>query len=415
MNNILVAQSGGPTAAINASLVGVVEAAKVQGYDRVYGSLHGIRGVLDSEIIDMTDMSKEELDTIRLTPSSYLGSCRYRLERDTDDMRQILETFKELQIAAFFYIGGNDSMDTVMKLTEYGESVGTDIQFVGVPKTIDNDLVFTDHAPGYGSAAKYIAASMLEIAHDTAVYKLPCVTIVEIMGRDEGWLTAAAALARNEDNRTPQLIYMPEVTFSRRQFLDDVKECLTKTDNVIVAVSEGVRDSHGEYICARTAARDRFGHVQLSGAGKYLEFYIRDELGIKCRSVELNILQRCAGHIASATDIDESYKLGRAAVSYAAGGATGVMVGLVRRDGNGRDTDVTGVEVTPGQYSCDIMTGDIRTIANATAPVPRAWISEAGNDVTQEFIDYARPLIMGETGLVYRDGLPVYATTSQLC
>ena len=290
MKNIIVAQSGGPTTAINASLVGVIKGALSSGgYDKVFGSLYGISGVLKEDFIHLEGLGDEELSRIYATPSSYLGSCRYKMpdaHEDPSVYEKIFEILKRYEVAAFFYIGGNDSMDTISKLAEYGSSIGSDIRFAGVPKTIDNDLVNTDHTPGYGSAAKFIVASMLEFAHDTSVYKTPTVTIVEIMGRNAGWLTAAAALARNEYSNIPQLIYLPEVPFSTEGFINDVKEVLKTTDNVVVAVSEGLQDEKGTYLSATKAACDKFGHAQLSGVGKILENLVKlsnDGAGIYAR------------------------------------------------------------------------------------------------------------------------------------
>ena len=334
MSNIIVAQSGGPTTAINSSLVGVVKGAmRCDGYDKIFGSLHGVSGVFDENFLELQELSEDELRRISVTPASYLGSCRYKLQEMEDDIKsyeKLFSIFEKYDIGAFFYIGGNDSMDTVMKLSKYGDSIGSSIRFAGVPKTIDNDLVNTDHTPGYGSAAKFITAALLEIAHDTSVYEVPTVTIVEIMGRNAGWLTASAALARREYSDIPQLIYLPEVSFDNDRFIEDIKEVMKKTNNVVFAVSEGLQDADGEYICSMKAADDRFGHVQLSGVGKYLENLVKEKMGVKCRSVELNILQRCAAHIASRTDLEEAELLGTKAVEFANEGATGFMASLVR-------------------------------------------------------------------------------------
>ena len=403
MGNALVAQSGGPTTAINASLVGVVKGAVASGkFDKVLGGLHGIVGVMDEKIVELST-DEAELSLIYRTPSSYLGSCRYKMPLVGEDdalYDRVLEVLTKWDVSAFFYIGGNDSMDTIAKLATYGKQVGSDIRFIGVPKTIDNDLVCTDHAPGYGSAAKYIATSMLDIAHDTAVYEAPCVTIVEIMGRDAGWLTASAALARNKYNPTPQLIYLPEVAFSRTRFIQDVKDCLSKTNNVVVAVSEGIRDDKGLYLSAKMKAEDKFGHMQLSGVGKYLENLVKDELSIKCRSVELSILQRCAAHIASKTDLDEAVELGKEAANLAAQGLTGVMP-ILKRGSN-------------DPYTVILQHVDISTIANQESKVPREWINELGNDVTDKMIEYIKPLVQGEVVIGYSEGLPVYGDISHL-
>ena len=401
MGNVIVAQSGGPTTAINASLVGVVKGALASDkYDKIYGALHGISGVMKEDFILMND---KDLDLIYRTPASYLGSCRYKMPERGDSKEiyeKVFEILNKMDVSAFFYIGGNDSMDTIAKLSDYGREIGSDIRFAGVPKTIDNDLIKTDHTPGYGSAAKFIATSMLEMAHDTAVYEAPAVTIVEIMGRDAGWLTAAAALARNEYSSVPQLIYLPEVTFDKTQFIEDIKKLLEKTTNIVVAVSEGIRDAEGSYISATSAANDKFGHAQLSGAGKCLELFVKQELGIKCRSVELNIPQRCAAHLASATDLKESMELGEKAVEYTLAGETGFMPVINR--------------VADKPYSYNISLGDLDEIANQARSVPREWINEKGNDIKQELTNYMLPLIQGEVEVAYKDGLPVYAALGHL-
>ena len=404
MKNIIVAQSGGPTTAINASLVGVIKGALSSGgYDKVFGSLYGISGVLKEEFIQLENLSDEELDRIYSTPSSYLGSCRYKMpgiDEDSSIYEKIFEILQRNEVTAFFYIGGNDSMDTISKLAEYGSSIGSDIRFAGVPKTIDNDLVSTDHTPGFGSAAKFIVASMLEFAHDTSVYQTPTVTLIEIMGRNAGWLTASAALARNEYSEIPQLIYLPEVPFSQDAFLDDIREVMKTTNNVVVAISEGLQDENGEYLSATTATEDKFGHSQLSGVGKLLENLVKEELGVKCRSVEINILQRCTAHMASATDLEESELLGEKAVEYAIQGKTGYMTTIGRTSNE--------------PYECEIETADLDGIANQVKQVPREWINSAGNDVTSEMIDYVKPLVYGEVDIEYKDGVPVYADISHL-
>ena len=290
--NVMVAQSGGPTVAINASLAGVIEGVQAShAYDTVYGSINGILGILNDHFLNLSEIMQENpdyLERLKTTPAMYLGSCRYKLPDYLDDDSPYVYIFKQFetyQIGAFFYIGGNDSMDTVLKLSEYGKRIGSNVRIIGIPKTIDNDLCETDHTPGFGSAAKYIASSVLEIAHDTFIYAVKSVTIVEIMGRDAGWLTAASALARNEYNTAPHLIYLPEVPFDKDDFLLDVKRMLFERDNVIIAVSEGIRDISGNYISASEQSVDTFGHSQLSGAGKTLEFLIKEKLGVKVRSI----------------------------------------------------------------------------------------------------------------------------------
>ena len=399
--NCIVAQSGGPTAAINASLAGVINGViNSDKYDKIYGAIHGIQGVFKKQFIDLVELSQEYNSSIyhlSATPAMYLGSCRYKMplpDESPETYKQIFDIFEEMNVGAFFYIGGNDSMDTAHKLSIYAAQTGSDVKIAGIPKTIDNDLVNTDHTPGFGSAAKYIATSMLEIAHDTYIYDLPTVTIVEIMGRDSGWLTASAALARNTYNITPQLIYLPEVPFSRAKFLDDISENITANKNVVVAVSEGIRNKDGEYICASDASYDNFGHARLSGAGKTLEYLVKDKLGIKVRSIELNILQRCAGHLSSRADIDEAIKLGESAVKFTAEGNSGFM------------TSTTRTSDTPYLYTIGM--SDLSHIANQIKTVPLEWITPEGNDVTKELVDYIKPLIQGEISHSFRDGLPVY-------
>ncbi len=405
--NCIVAQSGGPTVAINASLAGVIDGVKKsEKFTRVYGSLHGISGVLENNLMDLSLMSLSTypmVDTLELSPAMYLGSCRYKLpsfEEDPTPYETIFARFEEYGIGAFFYIGGNDSMDTVLKLSAYAEQIGSDVRIIGVPKTIDNDLMVTDHTPGFGSAAKYVATTILEIAHDAYIYDIPAVIIVEIMGRDAGWLTAAASLARTNYSKAPDLIYLPEVAFSKDAFLEDVREKLANQKTVIVAVSEGIRDENGQYISAGTAVADKFGHAQLSGTGKALEMLVSDTIGVKCRSVELSVLQRCAAHIASRTDTNESFALGQAAVKYAASEMTGVMASIKR--------------ISNDPYQWIIEPADVANIANEAKPVPREWINEEGNDVTSDMEAYLRPLIIGEVSLQYKNGLPMYLPVGHL-
>lgn len=405
-HNCIVAQSGGPTVAINASLAGVVAGVLAsEKYDICYGSLNGITGIWNNSIINLSEKANKDgfLEQLSMSPAMYLGSCRHKLpniEKDESIYQKIFACFNELNIKAFFYIGGNDSMDTVLKLSEYAKKINYDISIIGVPKTVDNDLCITDHTPGFGSAAKYIAASILEIAHDTMIYPVKSVTIVEIMGRDAGWLTAASALARNSYHNAPDLIYLPETDFDEVAFIADVKAKLNQQYNVIVAVSEGIHDKDGNYITAGEAAADSFGHAQLSGAGKALEYMVRDQIGVKVRSVEVNILQRCAAHLLSKTDIDESFAQGKYGVQLAEEGITGSMV-CIKRESN-----------TP--YTVSYTYADIKEIANEAKSVPRKWINAAGNDVTQDLIDYITPLIQGECSVTYENGLPVYASIPHL-
>lgn len=406
MKNCIVAQSGGPTAAINASLAGVIEeAAKSKQYDHIYGSLHGILGILNDETISF-DASAEDasfLNSLSVTPAMYLGSCRYKLPKadvDPATYEKIFTYFKEKEIASFFYIGGNDSMDTVLQLSRYAKAHGIDITILGVPKTIDNDLVLTDHTPGFGSAAKYIATQMTEIAYDTSIYPLKSVTIVEIMGRDAGWLTAASALAKSDYGLGVDLIYLPEVAFDTEQFLTDLNTTFSHKNNILIAISEGIRDADGNYISASSAVIDSFGHSQLSGAGKTLEHLVADQLGVKVRSIELNLPQRCSAHLASATDLQEAAELGRVCVKHALLGMSGAMSTLKRSDET--TYDIT-YEMEP-----------IDKIANEVKSVPRDYINEAGNYVSEKMISYLTPLIVGEPEIAYKNGLPQYLTLEHL-
>lgn len=406
IKNCIVAQSGGPTVAINASLAGVVAGVLASDeFDTCYGSLNGITGIWNNSFLNLTEQAANEgfIEQLKLSPAMYLGSCRHKLpdvEKDPEIYKTIFARFDEMNIKAFFYIGGNDSMDTVLKLSDYAKKINYDISIIGVPKTIDNDLCITDHTPGFGSAAKYIATSVLEIAHDTSIYPVKSVTIVEIMGRDAGWLTAASALARNSYNSVPDLIYLPETDFDEDSFIEDVKAKLEEKDSLVIAISEGIHDKDGNYITATEAAADTFGHAQLSGAGKALELMIADRIGVKVRSVEVNILQRCAAHLLSKTDIDESFTQGEYGVKLAEQHITGSMV-CIKRESN-----------TP--YTISYTYANIAEIANEAKSVPREWINEAGNDVTQELIDYIYPLIQGECPVEYKDGLPVYANIAHL-
>ena len=405
-SNCIVAQSGGPTVAINASLAGVISGVKSsEKYDICYGAVNGILGILNENYLNLSDIFADDanLEKLKTTPAMYLGSCRHKLPDYKDDDSPyvyIFHQFDKLSIKAFFYIGGNDSMDTVLKLSDYAKKINSDVKIIGIPKTIDNDLCMTDHTPGFGSAAKYIASSMLEIAHDTFIYAVKSVTIVEIMGRDAGWLTAASALARNEYNTAPQFIYLPEVDFDKDKFVADIKEALAHTNNVIVAVSEGIHDADGSYITSSKAACDQFGHQQLSGAGKALEFLVKENIGVKVRSIEINVLQRCASHLASATDQSEAFALGEHAVLLAEEDVTASMVTLTRTSN------------TP--YAVAYDHAPIRGIANEAKSIPREWINAHGNDIRQELYNYLYPLIQGEVSLTYQNGVPVYMPVPHL-
>ncbi|MBQ9736187.1 MAG: 6-phosphofructokinase [Clostridia bacterium] len=397
--NAMVGQSGGPTAAINATLSGVIRGVLEARKDipTLYGLRNGVEGLLKETLVDLTALCAEEetLLTLEDTPAAALGSCRYKLpnpSKDPETFERILAIFKKYDVRYFFYIGGNDSMDAVAKLTAYLETVDYEMRVIGVPKTIDNDLIGTDHTPGFGSAAKYIATTIKEIIRDCAVYTIPAVTIVEIMGRDAGWLTAASSLA-SLTGEGPDLIYLPERDFSEESFLASVKERLSVHPNVVVAVSEGIRFADGTYVgaAAQSGAKDTFGHAYLAGTGKYLEGVVKRTLGCKVRAVELNLPQRCAAHLSSATDIEESVRTGRTAVSFARAGVSGHMMVALRKD---------------APYTIEISSSPVSEIANMVKKVPDAYINEAGNGVTDAALAYLAPLILGERAPVYECGMP---------
>ena len=401
MKNMLVAQSGGPSAAINATITGVIDAGLASSrVEHVYGALNGIKGVLNENFVMLDDIcrSTETRDLLAVTPAAALGSCRWKLKNPEEDQREFEEIIRILRknnIGYFIYTGGNDSMDTVYKLSVYCREHGVDdIKIMGAPKTIDNDLGETDHCPGFGSAAKFIATAFTEIACDCYVYDIPSVTVVEVMGRNAGWLTASAALARNEARHVPQLIYLCERAFDTGRFVEDVKEALERENNIIIAGSEGLKDARGNYVGEemKSGKEDAFGHKYLSGIGKYLEQVITDKIGCKVRSVELNILQRCAGYMLSETDIIESRNLGAFAAVSAIRGESGKMSALKRMPGD--------------NYQVEIVLADLSKIANVEKTVPLEWITENGHDITQEMVDYLRPLIQGEVRIPYKDGVP---------
>ena len=402
--NAIVGQSGGPTSVINASLAGVYESCKRRGAGKVYGMLHGVAGLLERRTCVLDDKLKTALDIelLKRTPSSYLGSCRYKLpdwhtaEGESVYIR-LFEILKELDIGYFFYIGGNDSMDTIGKLADYGAHIGSDIRFMGVPKTIDNDLMVTDHTPGYGSAAKYIGVVMKEIIRDATVYGTKYVTIVEIMGRNAGWLVGAAALSKGEDCDGPDLIYVPELPFDIDNFLVRIKELLAEKTFVVVAVSEGIRLADGRYVCELTDGVDfvdAFGHKQLTGTANYLARRLAQEIGCKTRTIELSSMQRAASHLASRIDILEAFQVGGAAVKAADEGDTGEMV-IIKR-----------LSDDPYQSTTDLR--NVHKVSNVEKVVPREWITEDGTYVTDEFINYVRPLIQGDVSPVMVDGIPRY-------
>lgn len=401
MKNILVAQSGGPSAAINATITGVIDAGiESDQIEHVYGALNGIKGVLNENLVmlDKVCASKEKRDLLAITPAAALGSCRWKLEdpkKNVKEFEEIIRILRKNNIGYFVYTGGNDSMDTVYKLSVYCKEHGIeDIKIMGAPKTIDNDLGETDHSPGFGSAAKFIATAFTEIACDCFVYDVPSVTIVEVMGRNAGWLTASAALARNGKRRVPQLIYLCEKIFDEERFIDDVNKALEVDQNVIVAVSEGVKDASGNYVGEETKSgkEDAFGHKYLSGIGKYLEGLVGEKIGCKVRSVELNILQRCAGYMLSETDIIESRNLGAYAAISAIRGESGKMSAIER--------------VSNDPYQVKIKLADLSKIANFEKTVPEEWITEDGKDIKEELIEYLKPLIRGEVNIPYENGVP---------
>lgn len=398
--NVVVGQSGGPTSVINSSLVGVFKAAKDAGVEKIFGMRNGIEGLLNRHVVDMSEYVKNDLDIelLKRTPSSFLGTCRFKLPDVVESeatYNLIFDIMDEMNIKYFFYIGGNDSMDTIKKLSSYGEKIGSDIRFMGVPKTIDNDLAITDHTPGYGSAAKYIASALKEIIRDLNTYSTKSVTIVEIMGRNAGWLTAAAALSRAEDCPGPDLIYLPEVVFDYEKFLNQVKNILSQKNSVVIAVSEGLKLENGEYVCEanKTATfEDAFGHKTLGGTALYLADYIGAKLGIKSRGIVFSTLQRCASHIVSRRDITEAFMAGSEAFNAAKNGETGKMIIFTRTSNE--------------PYNIDCSTYDVDKIANLEKVIPDEWIINDGTYVSEEFISYCRPLIIGELTPFMVDGLP---------
>ncbi len=402
--NAIVGQSGGPTAAINATLAGVIRGvAQTDAIGVLYGMRNGIDGFLADRLVNLSEAVKgdEALSLLENTPAAALGSCRKKLPAPESDgadavYARLLKQFRTYNIRYFFYIGGNDSMDTTAKLSAFSKRADWEMRIIGIPKTIDNDLMGTDHTPGFGSAAKYIAVTVQEILRDTAVYTVPAVTIVEIMGRDAGWLTAASALGRSAGMQEPDLIYLPERVFSMEQFLGDVRTALSRHPNVVVAVSEGIRFADGTYVGAGTqsGAADVFGHKYLAGTAKALEMAVKAEIGCKVRSVELNLPQRCASHMASAQDLAESVAVGKEAVRAAVEGVSCEMM-TIQRTGN-------------NPYTYRIGHADVEQIANRIKYVDDAFINEAGNGVTDACVAYLAPLIAGECYPTYRNGLPVH-------
>jgi 6-phosphofructokinase 1 len=396
----IVGQSGGPTSVINASVYGVIDTAlKNPNITAVYGAEHGIKGVLNDRLFDMSQEDAAELELLKYTPSSALGSCRYKMadpDVDDTDYKRILEIFKKYDVRYFFYNGGNDSMDTCNKISKYMQKVGYECRVMGVPKTIDNDLFGTDHCPGFASAAKYIATSCMEVYQDARVYDTGMVCIMEIMGRHAGWLAGAAALA-TAYGAGPDLVYLPEVDFDMEQFMADVERIYKEKGNCLVAVSEGIHYADGSFVAeAKTSATDGFGHAQLGGLEVLLSEMVKQRLGVKVRGIELSLLQRCGAHLAAETDIEESFMSGKAAVENAVAGLTDKMVGFER-------------SYEDGKYVCRTKLFNLTDVANTEKKVPREWINAAGNGVEQPFIDYVLPLIQGEPNLPKQDSLPRFA------
>ena len=401
--NIIVGQSGGPTAVINSSLAGVYKTARERGFHKVYGMLHGIQGFLDEQYVDLATQIHSDMDIelLKRTPSAFLGSCRYKLpeiHENSEIYEKIFQILDKLEIEAFIYIGGNDSMDTIKKLSDYAIVKGHEQKFLGVPKTIDNDLALTDHTPGFGSAAKYIAASTKEIIRDAlglTYNDKETITVIEVMGRNAGWLTGATALARTEECEGPDLIYLPEVVFDIDKFLKTTTELLKKKESVIIAVSEGIKLADGRYVCELSGGADyvdAFGHKQLQGTAAYLAGFLGAETGCKTRSIEFSTLQRSASHMASRVDVDEAFMVGGAAVKAADEGDTGKMVVIDR--------------VADDPYMSAAGIYDVHRIANNEKLVPRNWMNKEGNYVTDEFINYVEPLILGDYQPFMVNGLP---------
>ena len=398
--NVIIGQSGGPTAVINASLAGVYTAARSAGVAHIYGMKNGIEGLLAGRILDLGAVldSEETVNLLRHTPSSFLGSCRYRLpelETGEDTYRRLFAQLETLGIDAFFYIGGNDSMDTIHKLYQYGRRIGSPIRFVGVPKSIDNDLPGTDHTPGYGSAAKFIATVTKEVICDATVYDTKNLTVLEIMGRDAGWLTGASALAKGEDCDGPDLICLPEVPFDLEDFLARVEQKQKTKKALVVAVSEGIRTAAGGYVCELAGSekrKDVFGHRMLSGTAQFLAAVAGERLGCKSRGIELNTPQRCAAHLLSAVDEQEAFEVGKGAFAIAQAGRTGEMATLLRRSDE--------------PYVCSVSAVPVVSVANGEQCVPKEYIAPDGYGVNERFLAYARPLIQGEVACLFQNGLP---------
>lgn len=399
----ILGQSGGPTSVINASAAGVfLEALHQPNITRVYGAAHGIRGILNEEFYDINLEDEKELELLKTTPSSMIGSVRYKLkplEVDDSEYRKLLEVFKKYNIRYFFYNGGNDSMDTCNKVSKFFKDSGYECYCMGVPKTIDNDLWATDHCPGYASAAKYVATSFMELYYDATVYDTPMVAVVEVMGRNAGWLTAASALSSYK-GAGPDLIYLPEVPFDMEKFIKDAKAVYERNHGkVLIAVSEGVKTKDGTYVAelgAKNLAKDSFGHSQLGGTANVLANVLKDELGVKVRPIEFSLLQRCAQHLASRIDVEEAFNAGAEAVKAAVNGITDYMIGFKRHMEN-------------GHYECEYVKIPLADVANAEKKVPAEWITPEGTGLTEDYVHYALPLIQGDEKAPLEDGLPRFA------
>ena len=399
----ILGQSGGPTSVINASAAGVfLEALNQPNITRVYGAAHGIRGILNEEFYDINVEDKKELELLKTTPSSMIGSVRYKLkplEVDDSEYKRLLEVFKKYNIRYFFYNGGNDSMDTCNKVSKFFKDSGYECYCMGVPKTIDNDLWATDHCPGYASAAKYVATSFMELYYDATVYDTPMVAVVEVMGRNAGWLTAASALASYK-NAGPDLIYLPEIAFDMDKFIKDAKAVYEKNHGkVLIAVSEGVKTADGTYVAelgAKNLAKDSFGHSQLGGTANVLANVLKEELGVKVRPIEFSLLQRCAQHLASKIDVEEAFNAGREAVKAAVSGITDYMIGFKRH-------------MKGDKYTCEYVRIPLAEVANAEKKIPAEWIINDGTGLSMDYVNYALPLIQGDAKAPLEDGLPRFA------
>lgn len=405
VGNALLGQSGGPTSVINASAAGVfIEALNQENITGVFGAVHGIKGILEEDFIDISKEDLEELKRLKNTPSSSIGSVRFKLKdpkKDDSEYKRILEVFRKYNIRYFFYNGGNDSMDTCNKISKFFKKEGFDCNVIGVPKTIDNDLNVTDHSPGYGSAAKYVATTFMELFHDATVYDQPMITVVEVMGRNAGWLTAAAALAQYK-GQGPDLIYLPEKTFDPEVFFSDVDKVLKQKRKVIIAVSEGIKTKDGKYVpeLYQELKKDAFGHAQLGGTAQALVSELSNRFNVKLRAIEFSLMQRSAAHLASKVDVTEAFNVGRKAVQAAIAGVTDKMIGFKR--------------VSSNPYKIKYVRIPLQKAANEEQKIPLHWIKEDNTGLTQDYIDYALPLIQGDEKAKLEDGLPRFAKLKKI-